>query len=165
MEQKTQSKKQFVRLGFNKEETKEVVEALNLLLANYQVFYQKLRNFHWNVKGGDFFDMHEKFEELYTSAMENIDEIAERIKVYGETPLSTLKEFLDTSEIQEVGTDLSSDKMVAEVLKDMETLDSFMIDAVEAASEIGDVASVDLLNSMIKTIEKEHWMLTSFSSD
>lgn len=109
--------------------------------------------------------MHEKFEELYTSAMENIDEIAERIKVYGETPLSTLKDYLATSEIQEVGTDLSSNKMVTEVVKDMETLDSFMIDAVESASEIGDVASVDLLNSMIKTIEKEHWMLTSFLSD
>jgi len=155
----------YKKLGYSGMDTVKIVNNLNTLLANYQIHYQKLRNFHWNVKGGDFFDMHEKFEELYTSAMENIDEIAERIKVYGETPLSTLKEYLDTSEIQEVGTDLSSDKMVAEVLKDMETLDSFMIDAVEAASEIGDVASVDLLNSMIKTIEKEHWMLTSFLSD
>ena len=155
----------YKKLGYSGMDTVKIVNNLNTLLANYQIHYQKLRNFHWNVKGGDFFDMHEKFEELYTSAMGNIDEIAERIKVYGETPLSTLKEYLDTSEIQEVGTDLSSDKMVAEVLKDMETLDSFMIDAVEAASEIGDVASVDLLNSMIKTIEKEHWMLTSFLSD
>ncbi len=157
------TKKQFAKLGFDKEETTEVVNTLNALLANYHIFYQKLRNYHWNVKGGDFFDLHEKFELLYTAAIANIDEIAERIRVFGHTPLSTLKDYLEQSDITETGTDLNSEAMVNEVLSDIETIDSFLVEAMDTASEIGDVATVDILNKMIKEIEKEHWMLSAFT--
>jgi len=56
-----------------------VVEKLNQLLINYQVHYQNLRLFHWNVKGPFFFILHEKFEELYNEAALKIDEVAERV--------------------------------------------------------------------------------------
>lgn len=56
------------KLGFEKKEQEKVVERLNALLCNYQVYYQKLRNFHWNVKGPDFYDLHEQFEEEYNHA-------------------------------------------------------------------------------------------------
>ncbi len=163
METLTKEKKQYVKLGFSSDETREIVDKMNLLLANYHVFYQKLRNFHWNVKGGDFFDLHDKFEELYTSSFNDIDEIAERIRIFGQTPLSTMKDYLANSDIKEVGTDLSDEAMVQEVLADIETMDSFMIDVINVASEAGDVATVDMLNKMVKTIEKEHWMLKAFS--
>lgn len=156
-------KKQFAKLGFDKEETTDVVNSLNTLLANYHVYYQKLRNYHWNVKGGDFFDLHEKFEELYTVATVNIDDIAERIRVFGHTPLSTLQAYLDHAEITETGTDLSPEEMVSEVISDIETMDSFLVEALDTASEVGDVATVALLNKMIKDIEKEHWMLSAFT--
>jgi starvation-inducible DNA-binding protein len=163
METTSEVKKQFVKLGFNKEETQEVVGTLNLLVSNYHVFYQKLRNYHWNVKGPDFFDLHEKFEELYLAAVINIDEIAERIRVYGHTPFSTFREYLDNSEITETGTNLTSKQMVAEVLTDIEIIDSFLVDAIDIASEIGDVATVEIANRMIRDIEKQHWMLTAFT--
>ncbi|MGC9341683.1 MAG: Dps family protein [Bacteroidales bacterium] len=134
------------------------------LLANYHVFYQKLRNYHWNVTGGDFFDLHEKFEELYTEAVTNIDEIAERIRVFGMTPMSTMKDYLENSTIQETGTNLSDTEMLTEVLKDMETIDSFLIESIDRASEHGDVATMDMLNKMAKSIEKHHWMLKAFMS-
>lgn len=54
----------FSKLGFSKEETEKVVARLNLLLANYHMHYQKLRNFHWNVRGTNFFDIHQQFEDL-----------------------------------------------------------------------------------------------------
>ncbi len=152
------------KLGFDAEETNEVVEALNNLLANYHVHYQKLRNYHWNVTGHDFFELHEVFEQEYNAVKLAIDEIAERIRVFGKTPLSTLKEYLDVAEIKETGTDLPSEKMVEEILSDFEVLLSFMVDAIEAAEEIGDIATNDLITGYIKRTEKMHWMLTAFSS-
>ena len=55
METVTKEKKSYIKLGFSGKETEEIVNSLNLLLANYHVFYQKLRNYHWNVTGGGFF--------------------------------------------------------------------------------------------------------------
>ncbi len=152
------------KLGFDSEESNDVVQSLNLLLANLHVHYQKLRNYHWNVTGSDFFDLHEKFEEEYNEVKVEIDEIAERIRVFGHTPASTLQSYLEMSEIKETGTDLSGTDMVKEVLSDFEILLSFMVDALEAAGEIGDVATEDMLTGYIKRTEKMHWMLTSFIS-
>jgi starvation-inducible DNA-binding protein len=151
------------KLGFDSEETKEVVEGLNHLLANLHVHYQKLRNYHWNVTGHDFFELHEVFEQEYNEVKLEIDEIAERIRVFGKTPMSTMKEYLETSEIKETGTDLSSKEMVEEILNDFETLLSFMVESVEAADKIGDIATNDLITGYIKRTEKIHWMLTSFN--
>jgi len=61
---------------------KETIAALNILLADYHMHYQKLRNFHWNVTGSNFFELHEKFEELYEDIKLKIDEIAERIFIF-----------------------------------------------------------------------------------
>lgn len=156
-------KRVFKKLGYNKEESEAIVNSLNQLLANYHVHYQKLRNFHWNVTGGDFFDLHEKFEELYDEAFANIDLIAERIRVFGMTPLSLIKDYLDISTIKEVGTDLDSRAMVQEVLKDFEILAENMNECAEKVAELGDTATEDMLISFIKTLESNHWMLTSFN--
>lgn len=156
-------KKTFVKLGFSPLETAELVVKLNQLLANYHVHYQKLRNFHWNVKGDDFFDLHEKFEAQYKQTISNIDEIAERIRVFGETPTSTLKEYLDLSQIKEVGTELSASEMVEEVLTDFRILLESMVDVVDSAIDVGDIGTQDLINTFIKDTEKNHWMLTAFN--
>ena len=63
------------QIGLNAEKAQELSDKLNDLLANYQMFYQNLRGFHWNIKGKEFFELHVKFEELYTEALTNIDEI------------------------------------------------------------------------------------------
>ena len=156
-------KRVFKKLGYKQEESEAIVKSLNLLLANYHVHYQKLRNFHWNVTGGDFFDLHEKFEELYNEAFANIDLIAERIRVFGMTPLSLMKDYLEHSTIKEVGTDLDSRAMVKEVLKDFEILAENMNECAEKVAELGDTATEDMLIAFIKTIESNHWMLTSFN--
>lgn len=67
----------YLNLDTNK--TEATVEQLNVLLADHHLYYQKLRNFHWNVIGENFFDLHAKFEEMYTDTLIKIDEIAERI--------------------------------------------------------------------------------------
>ncbi|MCV9385446.1 Dps family protein [Reichenbachiella ulvae] len=151
------------RLGYTKLEIAELVEVMNRLLANYSVHYQKLRNFHWNVKGGDFFDIHEKFEEQYNYSKEAIDELAERIRVFNQTPLSTMKEYLETSDIKESGTDLSGMEMVREVIKDYEILLEHMFNVIEMAIEHGDSGTEDMVKGFVKRTEKNHWMMTAFS--
>ncbi len=157
----------FKKLGYNKEETKSIVDALNALLANYHVHYQKLRNFHWNVKGGDFFDIHEQFEERYDRAKLNIDDIAERIRVFGYRPMSTMAEYLEHSEIKETPTDndFNGMQMVKEILNDFEILLSYMVDAADAAIEVGDIATEDMIKDFVMDLEKKHWMFTAFSSE
>lgn len=155
--------KEHSKLGFNEEETKEVVANLNKLLANYQVHYQKLRNFHWNVEGKDFFELHVQFEEEYDAAKLQIDEIAERIRVFGKKPISTMQGYLDHSEIKEAGEDVKAEAMVDEILKDFELLFSFLIDTIEAAGEIGDSATEDMATGYLKRLEQRHWMFTAWS--
>ena len=152
----------FAKLGFTHLETAKIVEALNKLLANYHIHYQKLRNFHWNVEGAGFFELHQKFEEQYNEVKINIDEIAERIRIFGKKPISTLSEYLKISEIKEVYEPLTAYQMVQEELKDFEILLSFMMDVNDAANKIGDAGTVDMMITFIKKLEKKHWMFTAW---
>ena len=151
-----------VKLGWSSAETEKITRALNALLANYTIHYQKLRNYHWNVKGSDFFDLHEQFELQYTEALQNIDDIAERIRIFGETPMSLLKEYLEISEIKETGTTLDSGLMVREVLSDYRILLQYMYSCVEVASEEKDSGTEEMVKAFINQIEKHHWMLSAF---
>lgn len=163
---KVKKEDSYGKLGFEKEEAFELVESLNMLLANYAVLYQKLRNFHWNVTGPDFYDVHEKLEVEYTAAADEIDEVAERVRMLGFKPLSTLASYLDKSEIKESSEDkdMSSDAMMKEVVKDYETLLSFMVDVIDTAGEYGDIGTDGMIQKMMQRIEKEHWMISSFVS-
>lgn len=158
----TAEKRVFKKLGYNKDESEKIVGSLNKLLANYHLHFQKLRNFHWNVKGSDFFDLHEKFEELYDESFSNIDLIAERIRVFGMTPYSLMKEYLQHADIEEVGTDLSSREMVEEVLRDFQILVDNMNECAIKVADLGDTATEDMLIAFIKSLELHHWMLSSF---
>jgi len=151
-----------LKLGWSTEETETIAKVLNQLLANYSVHYQKLRNYHWNVKGSDFFDLHERFEQQYNEARINIDEIAERIRVFGKVPLSTMREYLETAEIKETGSDLPSDLMVREVLSDFRVLLESMFDVVDVAVDLGDSGTEEMIKGFIHDIEKHHWMLSAF---
>jgi len=140
-----------------------LTDVLNKQVANWSVLYIKLHHYHWYVTGPHFYTLHEKFEELYNEAFSNIDLIAERIRVFGMTPLSLIKDYLEHSTIKEVGTDLDSKSMVKEVLRDFEILAENMNECAEKVSELGDTATEDMLISFIKTLESNHWMLTSFN--
>ncbi len=151
-----------VKLGWSTAETEKITRALNALLANYVIHYQKLRNYHWNVKGSDFFDLHEQFELQYGEALTNIDDIAERIRIFGETPISVLKDYLEISEIKETGTNLTSELMVRELLSDYRVLLQYMFSVVEVASAEGDSGTEEMVKRFISQLEKHHWMLTAF---
>jgi len=151
-----------VKLGWSSEAVDQITHALNDLLVNYSVHYQKLRNYHWNVKGSDFFDLHIEFEQQYTEAQQHIDDIAERIRVFSKTPISTMGEYLELSEIKETTSQLSSDIMVRELLSDYTILLSYMYAALETASAQSDAGTENMVKAFIKKIEKHHWMFTAF---
>lgn len=154
-----------VKLGWSVKETEAITSALNNLLANYSVHYQKLRNYHWNVKGPDFFDLHEQFELQYTTALQHIDDIAERIRIFGKTPMSTFKEYLKTSELKETSLPLTSALMVRELLTDYRILLQSMYAVAETAAQHNDFGTEEMMKIFINQIEKYHWMLSSFMSN
>ncbi len=155
--------KRFARLGYDALETVELVEAMNTVIANFAVHYQKLRNFHWNITGPDFFDIHEKFEVQYNEAQVAIDVIAERVRVFGATPLSTYKEFLERSDIKEASPELTAHEMLGEVINDYETLIEKLYRVIEISLENGDSGTEDIAKKYVKQLEKNHWMMSSFA--
>lgn len=157
--------KPFAKLGYTHLDSAEIVTNLNKLLASYHVHYQKLRNYHWSVVGPDFFDVHEKFEAQYNVVKLNIDEVAERIRVFGKKPIGTLKEYLEESEISEVLVPQTATEMVKEILNDFEILLHHMHQIIDATEKINDRGTDDLIRGFIVQMEKTHWMLTSFLKD
>lgn len=152
-------------IGLSLELSEKTADKLNQLLANFQIYYQNLRGFHWNIQGKNFFSLHEKFEEYYTEAAADIDEIAERILTLGFTPLHSFDDYVKASSIK-------ADKNVKEGKKAIELLITYLqtllkierevLKAADAAADEGTLAlASDLLNKQEKTI----WMLSSWQKD
>jgi len=149
-------------LGIEKQSAVKVVDRLNDLLSNYHLYYQNLRNFHWNVEGENFFDLHEKFEELYDDAREKIDEIAERILTLRLKPLSKMTDYLDRSDIREAGEFKNDYEMVEEVLKNHRIIIENMRAVIDAADDINDEGTIDMVGGFLAEIEKTSWMLDAW---
>ncbi|MUP46869.1 DNA starvation/stationary phase protection protein [Gramella sp. BOM4] len=149
-------------LGLDATKTKNTVKELNVLLADYHLYYQKLRNFHWNVIGKNFFDLHEKFEELYDDAKLKVDEIAERILTLRYQPTSNLSDYLKSSNLEESSSDLTDSKMIEILLKDHGLILKQMRKVVEVADKAGDEGTIDLIGAYIRELEKTSWMLDAW---
>lgn len=139
-----------------------IVKGLNKVLASYHLHYQKMRNFHWNVYGEHFFELHRTFEELYDDAKEKIDALAERILTLGHNPVSNFSEYLYISDIKEVKGVLPADAMAEETLSDFTILVRNLNECLEDADDADDEGTVDLLSDYIKQTEKKHWMFRAF---
>ncbi|MGX1024809.1 Dps family protein [Psychroflexus sp. MBR-150] len=146
-------------LNLDQDKTSKTVEQLNILLADYHLYYQKLRNFHWNVIGTNFFDLHEKFEEMYDDAKLKVDEIAERILTLRHSPKSNLSDYLKITNLKESDADLDDAKMVDILLEDHGTIISQMRKVVKVAGDAGDEGTIDLIGAYIRELEKTSWML------
>jgi starvation-inducible DNA-binding protein len=142
-----------------------VVDGLNGLLADATVFYQKLRHYHWNVEGRKFFELHAKFEELYTGWAESIDQIAERILMIEGVPLHTLQSMLETATLKEDESIPTAPRMVDTVLADLEALHARAGGVVETAEEVADRGTANLLDDLRDGMEKDLWMLRTWKND
>jgi starvation-inducible DNA-binding protein len=152
-------------LNIDKEKILPVVTQLNILLADYHVYYQKLRNFHWNVLGKNFFDLHHKFEEMYNETKINIDEVAERIVTLKYHPISKLSDYIEISRIKESSPLLSDVEMVATIISDHKILIEQLSKVSNRAEKAKDEGTIDLIGSYIRALEKSTWMLNAWSKN
>ncbi|MEC2071975.1 Dps family protein [Alkalihalophilus marmarensis] len=135
---------------------------LNKQIANWSVLFVKLHNYHWYVKGPQFFTLHTKFEELYNEAQTYIDELAERLLALKGHPVATMKDYLETSSIEEAKPGQSAEEMVSELSDDFTKLIDELKEGMEAADSLGDETTADMLLSIHQSLEKHNWMLRSF---
>jgi starvation-inducible DNA-binding protein len=143
---------------------KTIQDVLNKQVANWNVLYVKLHNYHWYVKGPHFFTLHEKFEELYNEAATNIDKLAERLLVLKGKPVATMKEYMDIATVQEARGGESAEEMVQNVINDFELLISEIKEAMSITESEGDEVTHDMLLSVRESLAKHNWMLRAFVS-
>lgn len=138
----------------------QVVKSLNEFLADLNVFYRKLQNYHWNIIGEHFFVLHAKLEEYYDDVNRQIDEIAEHILILGHQPMGTMKGYLETSKIQE-----AEDKKVSTDVVLRGTIDGITL-LKQRATEIKKIAddnqlyeTSSLMDEYMSDYAKKLWML------
>lgn len=135
-------------------------QTLNEFLADINVFYRKLQNYHWNIQGRDFFQTHKKLEELYNEVNESIDEIAEHILILGGQPLGTLKDYLSVSIIQEAeNKKVKSDEIYKNLITDFEILLKKANEIKEESDKQNNYATSALIDDYILSYGKHLWML------
>ncbi|MGC5771085.1 Dps family protein [Paenibacillus pabuli] len=144
------------------DQAKSVEQVLNRQVANLNVLYVKIHNYHWYVKGPNFFTLHVKFEEFYNEVTVQMDEIAERILTLKGSPAATMKEYLELSSIQEAAGGEDAKTMVQNLIEDFATLSNEYQEGIEAAEAAEDQPTSDMLTGFKADLEKHMWMLRSF---
>ncbi len=137
-------------------------EALNRLLASYQIHYQNLRSLHWNIKGSDFFELHVKYEELYTRTQIIVDDLAERILSIGETPLSSFSAYLACSPIVELSITHEGKAGVAYILAAQESLILQEKEVLKQSEAMDDDGTNALMSDLLREKEKTNWMFRAW---
>lgn len=154
--------KNITQIGLDSKLSEALATELNVLLANYQLYYQNTRGLHWNIKGKHFFELHVKFEEIYTDAQIKIDLIAERVLTLGFTPTHTFSDYLKIGKIKE-GKNISDAKTAVDLI--VTSLQAIIIierNILKTAEKLGDEGTLTLLTDFITQQEKEIWMYASW---
>ena len=152
-------------LGLPIKESEELVNELNGLLSNYQIYYQNLRGLHWNIRGKRFFDLHIKFEELYNDSQIKIDLIAERVLTLGGVPLHTFSDYIANSKLK-VGKNISKDvEAIQLILESLSTLLQIERVILNKSGAINDEGTNAMMSDFIAEQEKTNWMLKAWMEE
>ncbi|SDM38687.1 starvation-inducible DNA-binding protein [Franzmannia pantelleriensis] len=149
-------------IGLHEASASQLADKLNALLANYQVFYMNVRGYHWNVKGREFFELHAKFEELYTDLLTKIDEVAERILTLGHQPIHAYSDYVATASIPEEKNVHDGTTCVRGVLTGYQTLIELQREILSLASDADDEGTAAQVGDYIREQEKTVWMLGAY---
>jgi len=143
----------------------KLISKLNELLANQMVVYVKLRNYHWNITGPQFYNIHNVTEEFYDQFADMVDEVAERIRQLDETPLSTMAGYLEYASFEEeTSTSFTAEEVASRLLEDFRALHKDSKTIIVVTEEADDVATADLMSEQIDWLEETIWMLNAFIS-
>lgn len=150
------------QIGLEATEAKALADKLNVLLANYQMFYMNVRGFHWNITGEKFFELHAKFEELYNDLVVKVDEVAERILTLGHTPLHTFSDYASIASVKEAKNISTGKEAMQSILHSFRTMISLQREIAEAADAAGDEGTSALMSDYIREQEKLVWMYSAY---
>lgn len=150
-----------IDIGISPDNRKKVAEALKYLLADSYTLYLQTHNFHWNVTGPQFRELHLMFEEHYTELAIAVDDIAERIRTLGVAAPGTYKAFAELSAIKEVDGVPDASEMIRILTEGHEQVVKSCRDALKPAQEADDESSIALISDRMRIHEKTAWMLRS----
>ncbi len=150
------------QIGLDQAKSKKLAGKLDLLLANFQLMYINTRGFHWNIKGEKFFELHLKFEELYTDLQIKIDEVAERILTLGYTPSHSYTDYLKMAAIKEKKNISDGKIAVQSVLESFAILLKIERELLSLSADADDEGTNALMSDYIRQQEKLVWMYSSF---
>ena len=148
-------------IGLSKDDCDAVAAGLKKLLADTYTLYLKTHNFHWNVEGPQFRELHLMFEEQYTELATAVDDIAERIRALGSPAPGTYSELNELTVIEETPGVPSSDSMIQILTEDNEAVVRTARKVLEQSQKAGDESSASLIGDRMVIHEKTAWMLRS----
>lgn len=151
-------------IGIDSGKAEELAGKLNELLANYSLFYQNTRGYHWNIKGEKFFELHVKFEELYNNLLLKIDEIAERILTLGHSPEHKYSEYIKTSGIKESSQTSNGSNAVEDILNSFSKLIVLQREILKLSEDANDEGTNALMSDYIMEQEKLVWMYSAYAA-
>ena len=149
-------------IGLDVEKSKKLADKLNELLADYSVFYQNIRGYHWNIKGDKFFELHDKFQELYEDLFVKIDEVAERIRTLGHTPIHKYSVYLKEAKVKE-STEVSDGiQDVKDTLESLKIIIILQREILDISADAEDEGTNALMSDYIRAQEKLVWMYSAY---
>lgn len=153
-----------INIGINKSDRTEIADGLKKLLADSYTLYLQTHNFHWNVTGPQFRELHLMFEEQYNELWTAVDEIAERIRTLGFPAPGTYAEFSRLSSVEEVEGVPSAKDMVAILTAGHERVVQTARQVLKTAQEADDESSASLVSDRMRVHEKTAWMLRAIGA-
>lgn len=152
-----------VMTGLDPAYAKKLADALNVYLANLHVTLIKIHNFHWNVVGVDFIDFHKELDMVYEEVNNEIDRIAERIKMLGFYPLGSLQDFVRYATLQEAPSMPYDTFTIAYlVANDFSATARYLREVDEFVRETTDEFTIDLIANALAFYEKYVWFFTAY---
>jgi len=155
---------QLLSIGLSNEYIQEVSPKLQVILSEYSVFYQNLRGLHWNIQGEKFFELHEKFEELYNEVQIKIDEIAERLLTLGVNPTHRFTDYIKQSSIGETPMITNGIEGVKHLVHGLGILIALQREVLGLAGDHDDEGTGAMMSDNIREHEKLAWMYNAFLS-
>lgn len=149
-------------IGLDTIQSKKLSDKLNEHLANYSLFYQNVRGYHWNIKGQKFFELHIKFEELYSNLVLKMDEVAERILTLGHSPEHRYSKYKEVSTIKESKEVSDGFKAVDDILNSFQQIILIQRVLLKLSENADDEGTNALMSDYIREQEKLVWMYSAY---
>ena len=138
----------------------KIIDTLNSLLADAHILNVKLHNYHWNIQGSQFFQIHELTEKYYDYFFGVYDDVAERVLQLGGKPLASAKAYLEATKLdEEEGSAFAPEQVLKAVLADLEVVHKTTLEIMDLCDEANDIGTGNMIGGIIDWLEKTTWML------